>query len=168
MRILVTVSSRHGATRQMGEQVADELRSAGHEVDTIEPDDVESVAPYGAVVLGSAVYVDRLGADLRALVERQVGQLSERQVWLFWSGPVGTSTTVPAAPGDVAAIVRRIDAHPAQCFWGRLDKKSLAIHERALVALIDAEAGDFRDETAVRRWAAQISDELTRPHLIPG
>jgi len=168
MRILVTVSSRHGATLQMGAQVADQLRAAGHQVDEIEPDDVESVATYGAVVLGSAVYVDRLGADLRALVERQVGQLREKPVWLFWSGPVGTSTKVPAAPGDVAAMVQRVDAYPAQCFWGRLDKKSLAIHERALVALIDAEAGDFRDETAVRGWAGRIADELERPHMIPG
>ena len=89
MRILVTVASRHGATREIGTVVADVLRSAGHDVDELEPEDVGTVEPYAAVVLGSAVYAGRLGAGLRHLVERQGGQLRARPVWLFWSGPVG-------------------------------------------------------------------------------
>ena len=47
------VGAGNGATRELGSEVADVRRSAGHVVDEAEADDVESVAPYGAIVLGS-------------------------------------------------------------------------------------------------------------------
>ena len=87
MKILMTVASRHGGTREIGEVVAQVLRDAGHDVDEVPPDDVEHVHGYDAVVLGSAVYVGRLAAALRDLVERQGAQLRSMPVWLFWSAP---------------------------------------------------------------------------------
>ena len=160
MRILVTVASRHGATREIGAVVADELRAAGHAVDELEPDDVGTVGPYEAVVLGSSVYVGRLAAALRELVDRESGQLAARPVWLFWSGPVGDALVPPTEPADIAATALRIGSHPPHCFAGRLDRKELGLAERALVAMIHAEQGDFRDLDAVRAWAAAIADEL--------
>lgn len=163
MRILVTVASRHGATREIGTVVAGVLRSAGHDVDELEPEDVGTVEPYAAVVLGSAVYAGRLGAGLRHLVERQGGQLRARPVWLFWSGPVGDPLSPPTVPDDVGVLAAQTEAHAPQVFGGRLDRRTLGLAERALVALIDAEQGDFRDLDAVRAWAAGVADELA-PH----
>ena len=160
MRILVTVASRHGATRELGSEVADVLRAAGHTVDETEPDDVESVSAYDAVVLGSAVYVGRLAASLRELVDRQAGQLTAKRVWLFWSGPVGDPLIPHTDPDDVGTVARRTGSHPPQVFAGRLERSGLGLAERALVAMIDAEQGDFRDLPAVRAWAGTIVDEL--------
>ncbi|MGW6129958.1 flavodoxin domain-containing protein [Cellulomonas sp. NPDC055163] len=163
MRILVTVASRHGATREIGTVVADVLRSAGHDVDELEPEDVGTVEPYAAVVLGSAVYAGRLGTALRYLVERQGGQLRARPVWLFWSGPVGDPLSPPTVPDDVDVLAAQVGARAPQVFGGRLDRRTLGLAERALVAMIDAEQGDFRDFDAVRGWAAGLADELA-PH----
>lgn len=160
MRILVTVASRHGATREIGTVVADVLRAAGHDVDELEPDDVGTVEPYAAVVLGSAVYAGRLGAGLRDLVERQAGQLTARPVWLFWSGPVGNPLSPPTTPDDVGVLAARSGARSPQVFGGRLDRRTLGLAERALVALIDAEQGDFRDLDEVRAWAGGIAQDL--------
>lgn len=156
MHVLVTVASRHGATREMGRLVAEELRAAGHDVDEVEPDDVEHVEPYGAVVLGSAVYVGRLALGLRDLVDRQGGQLRQRPTWLFWSGPVGDPPVPQTVPDDVTEIARTTGARDVAAFAGRLDRAGLNISERALVALTRADAGDFRDLDAVRAWAQEI------------
>ncbi|MBT0994831.1 flavodoxin [Cellulomonas sp. DKR-3] len=160
MRVLVSVASRHGATAQMGEVVADALREAGHTVDVVAPDEVERVMPYDAVVLGSAVYVGRLAASMRDLVQRQAPHLRLRPVWLFWSGPVGAAPVRVSVPDDVDALVRATGAREAKCFVGALDKSSLNLSERALVSLVHAQDGDFRDLDAVRAWAAGVADEL--------
>ncbi len=160
MHVLVTVASRHGATREMGDVVAEVLRSAGHDVDEVEPDEVEHVEPYDAVVLGSAVYVGRLALGLRDLVDRQGGQLRQRPVWLFWSGPVGDPPVPATVPDDVTRIAETVGARDVATFAGRLDRDGLNISERALVALTRADAGDFRDLDVVRAWAQGVAREL--------
>lgn len=163
MRVLVTVASRHGATREIGDTIAEALRDAGHEVTQRDPDDVAQVGEFGAVVLGSAVYAGRLAAAMRELVDRQAGQLSARPVWLFWSGPVGgaPTTSVPE-PDDVRSVAQRTGAREVRCFGGRLHREELGIAERALAAMIEAEPGDFRDFDEVTEWAAGIARELSR------
>ncbi|MBC7550339.1 MAG: protoporphyrinogen oxidase, partial [Cellulomonas sp.] len=56
MRVLVAVASRHGGTREIGSLVASELRTRGHDADVLDPASVDSIDPYDAVVIGSAVY----------------------------------------------------------------------------------------------------------------
>lgn len=160
MRVLVTVASRHGATREMGQEVAATLREAGHEVDEVEPDEVEHVDAYDAVVMGSAAYVGRLALGLRDLVDRQAGQLRQRPTWLFWSGPVGDPPVPETVPDDVTEIARATGARGVQVFPGRLDRAGLNISERALVALTRADAGDFRDLEQVREWARGVAATL--------
>jgi menaquinone-dependent protoporphyrinogen oxidase len=45
-------------------------------------------------------------------------------------------------------------------FAGRLDKGDLALAERAVVALVQAEQGDFRAWRDVQDWAARIAEDL--------
>lgn len=160
MRLLVSVSSRHGGTREMGQVVAAVLRDAGHEVDETGPDEVEDVTGYEGVVLGSAVYVGRLALGLRDLVDRRAGQLREVPVWLFWSGPVGDPPAPPAVPDDVAEVAKAVEARGVRMFAGRLERAELNISERALVALVHAQPGDYRDLEEVRDWALGIDQEL--------
>jgi menaquinone-dependent protoporphyrinogen oxidase len=161
MSVLVSVASRHGATAEMGDVVAEELLAAGLDVERVAPDEVEGVHGYDAVVLGSSVYVGRLDAGLRDLVRRQAGQLRERPVWLFWSGPVGDPPLPRAVPEDVDATAARIEPREVRCFVGALDRGGLDLAERALVAITRAPEGDFRDLDEVRRWARGIGAELT-------
>ncbi|MFC8191695.1 flavodoxin domain-containing protein [Cellulomonas sp. NPDC057328] len=160
MRVLVSVASRHGATREMGAVVAQELRDAGHEAVEVEPEDVERVDGYDAVVLGSAVYVGRLALGLRALVDRQGGQLRARPVWLFWSGPLGDPPVPATVPDDVTEVARAVGARGVAVFPGRLERRGLDLSERALVALTRAEPGDYRDMDAVRAWARDVGAGL--------
>ncbi|GIG36687.1 flavodoxin domain-containing protein [Cellulomonas pakistanensis] len=160
MRVLVTVASRHGGTREIGAEVAEVLRAAGHDVAEVEPDDVETLDGYDAVVLGSAVYVGRLAAALRDLVDRQGARLAARPTWLFWSGRVGEPPLPAGEPDDVRVVARRVGARDVVAFGGRLERDGLGLAERALVAMIEAQPGDFRDFDEVDAWAARVAADL--------
>ena len=160
MKVLVTVASRHGATREIGEAIGEVLREAGFVVDVADPDDVETVEPYAAVVVGSSVYVGRWAASARAMVERCASGLSRRPVWLFSSGPVGSPPAPEAGAEEVPAIMTRIGARGHRTFPGRLDNGGLGLAERAAVALLQAEQGAFRVWRDVEDWGAAIAAQL--------
>jgi menaquinone-dependent protoporphyrinogen oxidase len=160
MQVLVSVASRHGSTKEIGEAIAEVLRESGFVAEVRDPDDVEDVEPYGAVVLGSSVYVGRWAASARAFVDRFAGRVADRPVWLFSSGPVGAPPAPGGDPDEVPALVQRMHARGHRTFAGRLDKGDLALAERAVVALVQAEQGDFRAWRDVQDWAARIAEDL--------
>jgi menaquinone-dependent protoporphyrinogen oxidase len=171
MKVLVAVASRHGSTREIGDAMAQALRDAGFVVDVADPDDVETVEPYYAVILGSSVYVGRWAASARALVDRCASGLTQRAVWLFSSGPVGTPLAPETDPEEVPGILARIRARGHRTFPGRLDNGGLGLAERAAVALLQAQQGDFRVWPDVDDWASSIAaalhaDEIRRLDVV--
>ena len=56
MRVLVTSATKHGATGEIAQAIADTLRDQGLDPTVLEPEQVDTVDGYDAVVLGSAVY----------------------------------------------------------------------------------------------------------------
>ena len=86
-RVLVAYGTKHGATAEIAEAIGKALIAAGLGVDVRRARRVRSLAPYQAVVLGSAVYAGRWRRDAMRLLRR--AELRERAVWLFSSGPVG-------------------------------------------------------------------------------
>ena len=160
MKVLVAVASRHGSTWEIAEAVADVLRDAGFSVDVADPDDVETLDPYGAVLLGSSVYVGRWAASARAMVDRLAHALTSRPVWLFSSGPVGNPPFPAGDPEEIPSLVNRLDARGHRTFAGKLDRGGLALAERAVVSLIQAEHGDFRAWQDVQDWAGTVAAEL--------
>jgi menaquinone-dependent protoporphyrinogen oxidase len=170
MRVLVAVGSRHGATREIGDEVAQVLARAGHTVDVVHPDEVTDVGAYGAVVLGSAVYAGRLLPSVRALVHRCAAGLGETSVWVFWSGPVGVPLRPQEEPGETERLLRLLRPRGRKVFAGRIAMDELGMAERALVRMLGVAPGDHRDFAEVQRWAGSIAEELAaeRPSARPG
>ena len=54
-RILVTYASRAGSTRGVAEAIGKTLAECGEQVDVLRMQDVKDLAPYRAVVAGSAI-----------------------------------------------------------------------------------------------------------------
>lgn len=160
MRVLVAVASRHGSTRQIAEAMADVLRVEGFTVHVTDPDRVQDLAGYRAVIVGSAVYVGRWAASARAMVDRLAPSLAERPVWLFSSGPVGTPPSPLGDADEVSSIMVRLGARGHRTFAGCLDLSVLGVAERAVVALVRAQEGDFRQWDDVEDWARQVANEL--------
>ena len=161
MRVLVAVASRHGGTHEIGSIIADVLRQAGHAVDEVDPADVGLIDPYGAVVLGSAIYNGRWLAEARELAQRAATSLSHRPVWFFSSGLAGVLPSAVNSPIEERDLTERLAARGHRKFAGRLDRGVLSFAERTIIAAARGRDGDYRDLDAVRAWAGAIAAELS-------
>ena len=147
MHILVVHASKHGSTVGIAQTVAGRLVERGAEVTIF-------------VVLGSAVYAGHWLKPARRFVDRHLTLLQERPVWLFSSGPLGDQPPPEDEPVEVQRIERMLEPRDHRTFPGALDRDELSRGERAMVKLVHAPYGDFRDEDAARSWADEIADAL--------
>jgi menaquinone-dependent protoporphyrinogen oxidase len=177
VRVLVTYSSRHGATRGIAERIAQTLEQHGLGV-TLQPvESTDAVADYDAFVIGSAAYMSHWMEEATTFVRRHRAVLASRQVWLFSSGPIGNETVDAKGRDVVEASVPREFAefgdaiHPRdrRIFFGAYDPdaKSVGLMERLgapfmrMPAVREAlPAGDFRDWPQIEAWAAGIARQL--------
>lgn len=164
VRILVSAASKHGATTEIAERIAEAPRAdlPDAAVDVRPAADVDDVTSYDAVVLGSAVYMGRWLEDARHAAARVAIQ-PQRPIWLFSSGPIGDPPKPDEEPADAAGIASGTNARGRRVFAGRLDRHRLGFGEKAMVAALRIADGDFRDWDAIDAWAAQIAAELGEP-----
>jgi menaquinone-dependent protoporphyrinogen oxidase len=162
-RMLVAFSSQNGSTAGIAEIVATELRASGFTVDCLPVADVSDLEPYGAVVLGSGVFLARRGIDGGGFITRHADGLSRRPVWLFSAGPIGGPDAAPTDDplGDEAPVVRvahAIGARGAATFGTA--RLRAAVHDGGR----SAEA--WRDLGRVRAWAHTIAADLSRTAVL--
>ena len=160
MRVLVTAASKYGATAEIAEAIGAVLQEAGHDVDVLPIERVESVGAYGAAVIGSAVYAGHWLDPARELVTRSAERLRAIPVWLFSSGPIGDPPKPDDEPVDVAKLKEATGALAHRVFAGKLERKRLHLAERAIVRALRVSEGDFRDWNEIRSWARAIAGEL--------
>jgi menaquinone-dependent protoporphyrinogen oxidase len=155
MHVLVAFATKHGSTGEIAQALGATLREAGLEVDVSGARDVATIAPYGAVVLGSALYSAHWQRDANRFVKRHLAELQKRPVWLFSSGPLDHSAEFDDIPltEQVAPAVAPIGALGHRTFGGRLlagtpgvDASMLATHR----------VGDFRNWAHIETWAHEI------------
>jgi menaquinone-dependent protoporphyrinogen oxidase len=160
-KVLVACASKMGSTAEIAEAVAERLVAAGLDMDRERVEDVRTVEGYRAVVLGSAVYMDRWRQEALTFLRRFDAELAEREVWLFQSGPLDDSAERReiALPKRVRAHADRIRIHGYATFGGRIDPEN----PNGFFAkrMIDSGLGkDFRDFGHVSAWADAIATEL--------
>ena len=139
MHVLVTYASRHHATAQMGQAIAEVLREPAEAlstptVDVRAVDDVDALDHYDAVVLGSSVYMGR---------------------WLKLARRF--------ARENAAEFAESLGARGSRTFAGRLRTAELGLGERATARLVHAADGDYRAWDEIRAWAADIARALAAP-----
>ncbi|WP_350275695.1 flavodoxin domain-containing protein [Kribbella sp. HUAS MG21] len=159
-KVLVAYASKSGATAGIAAVIGDELRAHGHAVDVRAVAAVRDIASYDAVVLGSALYIRRWRRDAAQFLRHHVGELRQRQVWLFHSGPVGPDKNEEQTmPPAVRRLAHEIGATPAVTFAGSLEPDTA----RGFLARRLAGgnlATDSRDWNKIRAWAIDISAAL--------
>ena len=141
MKILLTASSRHGATDEVAAVIAEQLRAAGLEVDHTRPEDVADVEGYDAFVLGSAVYMTRWTEEAVDFTRRFSSALRDRPVWAFSVGLSGLPKGKIADPYRIGPVL-------------------LNVRERTIARMGGATEGDFLDLEAVRAWGASVAATL--------
>jgi menaquinone-dependent protoporphyrinogen oxidase len=168
MKILVTVASKHRSTLEIGQAVGRALASHGIAADVCPAAEVDTVAGYDAVILGSGVYAGNWLAPARDFITRCLGQLRERPVWLFSSGPMGDPPLPSGDPAGVAALIELVHPRGHRVFAGRLDSADLGFGEKLIIKAVRAPLGDFRDWPAIQAWADEIAAELGAIDEVPG
>ena len=160
MKLLIAVSSKHGSTREIAGSIGETVAEAGIEVDVVDAGDVESVAPYDAVIVGSAVHMGRWMGPARDLVNGSAEALRTRPVWLFSSGPLGRDIVDPADAAQGMNLLELVGGREHRVFAGKADKQRLGFVERRILSMVKNPYGDHRDWAAIREWAASIATEL--------
>ena len=160
MRILVVTASRHGSTSGIGEAIATELRGTGVVVVGRRAEEVATLEDADAVIIGSGVYAGRWLEPAKAFIDRFQAELRQRPVWLFSSGPLGDAQTKDDIPLDAAPMIEKSGACGYRVFAGRLAREDLGLAERAIVKVVHAPYGDYRNWTEISAWAQEIAGAL--------
>lgn len=174
IKVLVATASRHGSTKEIGEQLGADIsaglreRGVDAEVETLDAGQVADLADVDALVLGSAVYMGRWLKAARRLVDREAERLESIPVWLFSSGPVDDSSKRDggkvAPGGKIASAAWAQDHHT---FGGKLDRADLSWSERLVASAVHAADGDNRSPSDISAWADKICGSLSDTHLAP-
>jgi menaquinone-dependent protoporphyrinogen oxidase len=174
MTTLVGYSSKYGATQGIAERIAARLRDTGHDATALPLASVGDPANYDSFVIGSSVYAGSWRRDARDFVRRHRDMLAGAPVWLFSSGPLGTSKTdaqgrdqlTEAEPRQFATYRESLRPRALQVFFGAFDPAKLSRSDRLIMripALKDLmPTGDFRDWAAIDAWADDIGRELPK------
>jgi menaquinone-dependent protoporphyrinogen oxidase len=162
-RVLVAYGSRGGATAELASWLADELRAQGCVIRIHSAGAVDDLRGFDAVVLGGPIYLRRWHSACRDFVRQHRSALCEMPVWLFSSGPLESvdDANEPLPVAYVRATLRGLPARGHRTFGGRLTADAGGLAGWWLAR--GGSAGDYRDESRVRDWAASIADELAAP-----
>jgi len=158
-RVLVAYGTKNGGTAGIAAIIGQALRERGFEVDVRDAREVRDVTPYGAVVVGGALYAMRWHADAVRFARRHAKALSGRPVWVFSSGPLDTSADEKDIPPVSRArrAMNVLGARQHRTFGGVLDEHAKGWLARRMAA---GSGGDFRNPTSLQGWAGEIADVL--------
>jgi menaquinone-dependent protoporphyrinogen oxidase len=155
-RVLVVFANQAGSTAGIAATIAGVLRRSGLDAECRVASEVADLTPYGAVVLGSGVFVPRRRTDGGGFLARHAAALRGRALWLFSAGPIGRgrcdggTPAVSAEDCSVVAVARAVGARGAAVF-GPIGLSS---------------DGDPIEELGpanvqrIRAWAAEIAAQL--------
>lgn len=164
-KVLVAYASKYGSTKEIAARIGQLLEAEGLGVDVVEAGQVGSLAGYGAVVLGSAVYAGQWRKEAAELLEKQAASLAELPVWLFSSGPTGEGDASALMDGwlfpeNLQEAAERIQPEAIVLFHGVLQPDKMNLAERLIVKSLKAPTGDFRDWEDIEEWAQEIAEAL--------
>jgi len=163
--ILVAYATRYGSTKDVAETVAATLEEQGLEVEVKAAREVRSLETYGAVVLGTPLYMGALYKDVRALLERNQAALEQTPLALFALGPVSAADGVEGSRKQLDTALAKLpwlSPVATEVFVGKYDPAKLGWKDRMIAALpaspLHGEpAHDERDWEAIRGWARAMA-----------
>jgi menaquinone-dependent protoporphyrinogen oxidase len=171
VRVLVTYVSPHGSTRGIAQRIAKRLRESGLQVDCEPIHEIQGVDGYDAVVIGSAIHGRAWLTEASQFLSARADELVVRPVWLYSVGMPGALArplrrlAMREGPKAVASFVEMVRPRGARLFTGVVSKEQFPTVSRAILRLMGAHYGDFRNWPDIDAWTADISDCLLKGAL---
>ena len=163
MTVLVAYSSKRGSTAEIAETLAATLRREGLGVCLEQAEEVRSLEPYEAVVLGSAVYMKRWRGDAKHFLRKHRKALRQMPFWVFSSGPAGDPADDNPdwiEPPKLAEKVEELGGRAHVVFGGRVPAEPRGMMEKAMAEGVPEQFRDRRDWDEIRSWATEIARQL--------
>jgi menaquinone-dependent protoporphyrinogen oxidase len=169
-KILVTYTSYSGTTAEIAEAISKTLVEGDSQVELLPMQNVQSLSPYYAVVIGSPIRASKWSPDAIKFIQGHRSELLQKRVATFtvcitlaMSNGERYRQAVAGWIAPVRALVRPVNEG---LFAGRLDFSKLPLNWdtvklRAVVALGIFPKEDRRDWKAVHAWAESIGPLLT-------
>jgi menaquinone-dependent protoporphyrinogen oxidase len=161
--LLVAYATKHESTHEVADAVAVRLRERGLEADVLPARDVGTLAPYGGVVIGGALYMGRWHRDARRFLSQHRDELTVLPLAVFAMGPLTVKDE------DVAGSRKQLDHALAK--EPRLDPVTVAIFGGVVdpakqhFPFTHMDASDARDWDEIRAWADSVA-ALTMPAAV--
>jgi len=163
--ILVAYATRYGSTADVAEAIGDELRKAGADVDVKPVGEVRDLSLYRAAVIGSPIYMGKWLPESQVFIEKNQQYLRTIPVAFFAVGLTVTDRRPDAirkAEASMSQVRMLVNPVDIGIFPGRLESSRLSAADRAIIKLVRAKTGDFRDWGAVRAWAQALHPKIVR------
>lgn len=170
--VLVTYASRTGSTAEIAQAIGTTLREGGVPVDVKPMQEIKELAPYQAVIAGSAIRGARWLPEAVQFIRSHQSELRHKPFAMFtvcitlaMANSEQYRTAVAGWTAPVRAIVNPLSEG---LFAGMLDFNKLpmnweTIKLRATVAMGIFPRGDHRDWDAVRAWAEGLKPRIATP-----
>lgn len=164
-KILVTYASRTGSTADVAEIIGKSLSESGAQVDLIPMQEVKSISPYAAVVIGSPIRKSRWLPEAMNFIQDYQAELARKRVATFTVCITlvmsDSQQYRQAVAGWIAAARTQLNPVSEGLFAGRLDFTKLPFNLDTLKFRLAVALGIFpkdgrRDEKAVRVWSENL------------
>jgi menaquinone-dependent protoporphyrinogen oxidase len=155
MEVLIAVASQHASAAKIADDLAQELRAAGHIVELWPIDSATSIATPDTVIIGSEVAGGAWLPEARQFVERNWLRLAGVPTWLFSSDPLGCNAPQPIS--ELETLLAMTGAREHRAF-----ANATGARRQGLVARLmgGSQAAAHCDTAAVRAWAGEIAAEI--------
>jgi menaquinone-dependent protoporphyrinogen oxidase len=155
-RILIAYASRCGSTGEVAQAMAEVLAAQGHAVDVQLAKKVQDLAPYSAVIVGSAIRMGKWLPEAAEFVTRHQARLSQLPTAFFTVHMLNLDDKPEcrAAREAYIAPVRKVLTPSAEAFFaGKIELARMSLFDRLMSKAMKANDQDLRDWNKIRSWA---------------
>lgn len=163
-KVLVTYASRTGSTVGVAEAIGKTLAEKGIQVEVLDMKEVKDLAPYRAVVAGSAIQGNQWLPEAMQFLHKHRAELAKRPVAVFMvcmTLAIGGGKYRKEAAEFMQPVRSLVRPESEGLFAGVLDIKKVPAFSDRLKFRISVilgvwKEGDHRDWNAIREWAADL------------
>jgi menaquinone-dependent protoporphyrinogen oxidase len=164
-KVLIAYASKYGATTEIAQKIAEDLKTATVEVDVLPANKIKDIAPYQMIIIGTALYMGQWRKEAVQFMKSQQGTLVKQPVYIFTSGPTGEGDPTELLQGRIIpeslkSILAVIQPKEVTVFGGKADTERMNGFDKWIMKKVKAGSGDFRNWQAISAWTTKISASL--------
>jgi menaquinone-dependent protoporphyrinogen oxidase len=161
-RILVAYATRYGSTAEVAEAIGEELRKAGITVDVQPVGEVQDLSPYRRPSSGADLHGE-MAPGIAGLHREKPAVSAHHPGRLLCRGAHGRrrrARYLRKAEASMDQVRMLVNPVEIGIFPGKLESSRLSFTDRAIVTMIRAKTGDFRDWEAIRSWVEAVRSKI--------